>query len=221
MRVMVIAPHPDDETLGCGGTLLKHKDKGDNLYWMIVTSANIENGWSEEFCNRREKEIGFVQKEYGFNKTYKLGLPTAKLDTIHISEIITKFSGIFESIKPQILYIPFINDVHTDHQIIGKALGSLIKWFRHPYIEKVLMYETISETDFNFVTDQSFRPNLFINISDYFESKIDIMNIYKDEVGLFPFPRSKKSIESLARMRGSQSGFSLAESFKIIFEKSI
>lgn len=218
-NVLCIAPHPDDETLGCGGTLLRHKEKNDKIYWLIVTGINEENGWSSTIVNRRKNEIDLVAKSYAFYEVFNLGIPTTKVDVVPLTDIIEKFSKILNSISPEIIYFPFINDVHTDHQIISKATQSVIKWFRNPFIKKALMYETISETDFNFTDSNTFKPNVFINISDYIDEKIEIMKIYQSELGNYPFPRSEKNIKSLASIRGAQSGFEAAESFQLVYER--
>ena len=219
MKVLVIAPHPDDETLGCGSTLFKHKSQGDDIYWLIITEISQKNGWEEKIVKKREYEIKQVGEKYGFKKILNLGFPTTKIETNCISKLIEKISKVYNEIKPNIIYMPFISDVHTDHQIIGKAIGSTLKWFRYPHIKKVYMYETLSETDFNFISNRLFRPNVFVDASIFIDKKIETLNIYKGEVKKFPFPRSEKSIRALASLRGSQSGFNAAEAFELIYEK--
>ncbi len=219
-KVLVIAPHPDDETLGCGGTLFRHKQEGDELYWVIVTGINEEAGWSNEAVKKRNAEIDSVAEKYGFADVFNLRLPTTKIDTLPLFDLIEKITNVYKKVEPQMIYMPFAYDVHTDHQLIAKALHSTFKWFRHPYIKKVLMYETLSETEFNFMENKTFRPNVFVDISNYLEDKIEAMKIYESEIGEFPFPRSEKTLRSLAAYRGSQSGFKAAEAFQLVFERS-
>lgn len=218
MKILVVAPHPDDETLGCGGTLLKHKSDGDELYWAIVTTINNTNEWSNKIIQKREKEIAEVSEFYKFLKTFRLDFPTTKLESIPINDLILEFVKVYKEVKPEIIYMPFKNDVHTDHQVICKALQSTFKWFRYPFIKRVLMYETLSETEFNYLYEP-FTPNIFYDISDFFNDKINAMKIYESEIGTFPFPRSEKAIRSLAQYRGSQSGYEFAESFKLVYDK--
>ena len=218
-NVLVISPHPDDETLGCGGTLFRHKKEGDDLYWIIVTGITEDIGWSKANVKRRNYEIKDVSKKYGFSNVFNFCFPTTKLDTIPYSDLIQIITEVYKKVEPEIIYMPYFNDVHTDHQIIAKALNSTFKWFRYPYIEKVLMYETPSETEFSFIEKTIFNPNVFVNISDYIDKKIETMKIYESEMGKFPFPRSEKTIRSLAAFRGSQSGYEAAESFELIFER--
>jgi N-acetylglucosamine malate deacetylase 1 len=220
MKILAIAPHPDDETLGCGGILFKHKAEGDEIYWVIVTGISEDTGWANDAVIKRDAEIMSVSKKYGFSNVFNLRLPTTKIDTLPISDLIGEITDIYKSIKPDVIYMPFAYDVHTDHQIITKALQSTFKWFRYPHIKKVYMYETLSETDFNFVENRVFRPNVFINISQYLEEKIETMKIYDGEMGNFPFPRSEKAMRSLATLRGSQSGFESAEAFELVYERN-
>ena len=106
-----------------------------------------------------------------------------------MSVIINKISKTLKRIEPEIIYIPFLNDVHTDHQIINKAFQATIKWFRYPFIKTVFMYETLSETEFNFIDEKKFNPNKFIDISKYLEKKLEILKVYKSE---FKTPISKE-----------------------------
>jgi|MDTC01.2.fsa_nt_gb LmbE family N-acetylglucosaminyl deacetylase len=218
-KILVMAPHPDDETLGCGGTLFRHKQEADELYWGIVTGISEENGWSAEAVEKRDAEIDSVAKKYGFTDIYNFQLPTTKMDTLPTSDLIEKISTVYKKVEPDIIYMPCAYDVHTDHQITARALQSTFKWFRYPHIQKVLMYETPSETEFNFIEKNVFKPNVFVNISDHLDGKIEAMKIYESEIGEFPFPRSEKIVRSLAALRGSQSGYEAAEAFELVYER--
>lgn len=218
-KILVIAPHPDDETLGCGGTLLRHNKEGYELHWMIVTRMSEKKGWNRNQIEKRSKEIERVARAYKFKQVHQLNLIAGHLESTPLNDLIKKIGSIFKTIKPNIVYIPFFNDVHTDHQITFKAVSVCIKWFRYPSISKVLMYETLSETNFNYGESQSFQPNVFLDISKYINKKFKIMNIYKSEIKKHPFPRSKESIKSLAILRGSQSGFVFAEAFQILLDR--
>ncbi len=219
MKILVISPHPDDETLGCGGTILKHKDIGDKIYWLIITNIDVKNGWDKDIIKKRQKEIETVAEMYGFEKTFKLDYPTAKLDTIPIQEIIKSISEVILEIKPEIIYLPNRSDVHTDHQITFKAAYSCTKNFRYPFIKKILMYETLSETEFApALPENTFIPNVFVDITNYFEKKLEIFKIYKLEVMTEPLPRSLKVIKALVKYRGSRIGKKYAEAFVLLKE---
>jgi len=218
-KVLVVAVHPDDETLGCGGTLLKHKANGDEIHWLIATDIAELEGIDKSVVDERNTEIKEVEKLYSFNSVYKLGLSTTKVDEYHISELITKISSVVNEIKPNIIYLPFKGDVHSDHKYIFDAAYSCTKSFRYPFVKKIYMMEALSETEFSLSTkEDSFVPNVFVNISDYIDKKIEAMKIYKSEIGEHPFPRSEKNIRALATYRGATSGCDCAESFILIKE---
>ena len=219
MKVLVIAPHPDDETLGCGGSIFRHKAQGDEIYWTIVTEINEKAGWTVLDVKKRDNEIEAVKARYGFKDVFKLGFTSTRIDILPISNLIEKIADVYNKIQPEIIYMPFVYDVHTDHQCIAKAMQSTFKWFRYPYIKKVLMYETLSETEFNFTDERIFSPNIFVDISEYLDKKINVMKIYESEMHEFPFPRSEKTIRALAAFRGSQGGFEAAETFKLVYER--
>lgn len=218
-KILVIAPHPDDETLGCGGTLLKHKANGDEIYWLIITNISEECGWGKERVKTRQEEIRQVAKSYGFEKYYDLKLPTTKLDELSFGDIIPKISQVFNEVKPYTVYVNNRSDIHTDHKIVFQAVMSCSKNFRYPFIKRILMYETLSETEFApALAENTFIPNVFIDISDFFEKKMEIMNVYESEIMEEPFPRSLSTIEALARYRGSRIGVKYAEAFQLLLE---
>ena len=219
-KVLVVTPHPDDETLGCGGILLKHKNSSNKIYWMIVTNIQSENGWTEERARKRQKEIHQVADMYGFEKIFELDFPTTMLDTIPYNDFIAKISVVIQEVKPSIVYLPNRSDVHTDHQVTFKAAISCCKNFRAPFIKKNLMYETLSETEFSpALSENAFIPNVFVDISDYMEKKLEIMSIYSSEMMPDNLPRSYSAIKALAAYRGSRIGVQYAEAFMLLFEK--
>jgi len=220
MRVMVIAAHPDDETLGCGGTLLSHLKAGDETHWLIVTRICENLGYSAARVSKRQEEIKRVAAEYRFTTIHELGFYTAMLDTVPIVDLIAKISRVFSEVSPEIVYTVFEGDPHTDHRIVSSAVASSTKWFRIPSIRRILAYETLSETGIvqNF-QGKTFGPTSYYDIGEFLDRKIEIMNIYKSEIGDFPFPRSDKAIRDIAAMRGAQAGFEAAEAFILLRER--
>ena len=216
-KILIIAPHPDDETIGCGGTLLKHIKQGDKVYWLIITSMHIDDGWNIHDIKNREHEIKKVAKEFQFSEVIELNYPTTKLDSIPMSDIVFSISNIMKKIQPSTVYLPNPTDIHTDHQIVFKAGYSCTKSFRYPYVKKILIYETLSETDLaSNVSDRPFSPNIFINIDNYVDKKTDIMKIYNNQIEKRPFPRSIDNIIALATLRGSSSNCNYAEGFQLV-----
>ena len=146
-KVLVLAVHPDDETLGCGGTLLKHKDNGDKVHWLIATDIKESEGYDKQTVKTREDEIIKIERLFDFDSVNRLGLPTTKVDKYSMSELISKISSVINEVKPNIVYLPFKDDVHSDHKYIFDAAYSCTKTFRYPFIKKIYMMETLSETE--------------------------------------------------------------------------
>ncbi|MHC1682817.1 MAG: PIG-L deacetylase family protein [Clostridiaceae bacterium] len=219
MKVLVISVHPDDETLGCGGTLLKHYAHGDQLFWIIITKPDIKLGYNKDFIEDRNNQIKKVSEFYKFNKVYQLGFTTTKLHLVDFSDLINSISKSINEIKPEIVYMINRTDIHTDHQIAAKAIISCTKSFRYSFIKKILMYECISETEIApALPENLFLPNVYSDITDFIEKKIEIMKIYKSEIQKPPLPRSLDNIKSIARYRGASSGCNYAEAFMLIRE---
>ncbi|MBW2333509.1 MAG: PIG-L family deacetylase [Deltaproteobacteria bacterium] len=221
-RVIVVAPHPDDETLGCGGTLLKHRNRGDEINWVIVTNIDSKNGWSETEVKKRQNEIQEVSEMYGFKRSFKLGFPAALLDTIPYNDLISKMSSVIQEVKPSVVYLPNRSDIHTDHQMTFQAAMSCCKDFRSPFIKRILMYEVLSESEFSAtIREDFFVPNSFVDISGYVEDKIKIMKVYASEIMEPPYPRCLDLIKCLAQYRGSRIGKQYAEAFNLLEDKWI
>lgn len=218
-KVVVVSPHPDDETLGCGGTLLKHRDQNDGIYWIIMTDVSESIGYTQDFIRKRREEIQKIADCYKMKEIYELSFPAAGLDNIPLKNIIENVSKIFKEVRPEIIYLPYRNDIHTDHRVTFDAVISCTKSFRYPSIKKVLMYETLSETEFSPPLNTGmFQPNCFSDISDYMDKKIEIMNVYESEIGEHPFPRSERNMKALATYRGAIIGVDYAEAFMTIKE---
>ena len=174
-------------------------------------------GWSSSEIIKRNNEISKINKFYKFKDIVNLDFPTSEINKKK-SDIINTLSFYFNKIKPNIVYIPFICDVHSDHQIIAECTNACIKWFRYPFVKKTLYYETLSESNFNFSSSRKFNPNVYNDITPFMDKKISAMKIYKSELKKHPFPRSEESIKALAILRGSECGYKYAESFELIFD---
>lgn len=220
MSTIVVAPHPDDELLGAGGTILRQKAEGVDVFWLIITGMKKEQGWPVDKIKKRKEEVKKVSEVLGFKKVFELNFPTTQLEIVPMSELINKISDIFKEVEPREIFVPHPSDIHTDHRYVFDAVASCTKWFRYPSIMRVLAYETLSETDFNLGTNKSFQPNVFINIEPYLQAKLEAMKIYTSEIGSHPFPRSIEAIEALSVLRGASSGFKAAEAFQLLRERS-
>ena len=214
-NVVVVAPHADDESLGAGGTLLRHKAEGHKIHWVIVTSPTTKD-YSDDFIKKRKEQISKIKKIYNFDSLTELGFEPTSLNTNNFGDLLGKVKSLFNSISPNVLYTCYPYDAHSDHLFSYKASIAATKKFRTDSIERVLMYETLSETNFSYSLTDKFNPNYYINVTDYFDQKMKILSLYDSEIKKHPFPRSKNSIKALAELRGSESNTHYAEAFQLL-----
>lgn len=216
-NVIVVSAHPDDEVIGAGGTLLKHKANGDSIHWLIVTNVHEQHGFSKERVESRAAEIQKVAELFGMSSVHLLDYPTMSLSTSTLIEMVPRIGTIFQEVKPEVVYVVNRSDAHSDHRITFDAVMACTKSFRYPFIKTVLMYECISETEFGAnLAENAFVPNYFVDITSYFEKKLAITAIYASEVGQHPFPRSVRNIEALGVFRGATAGVEYAEAFQLV-----
>ncbi len=216
-KILIISAHPDDETLGAGGTLLKHREQGDEIYWLIITSVFESQGFSSQIVQNRKSEINHVKEVYGFKQIFCLDYPTMTISSETIVGMVPRISEIFQKVQPQTIYTLNRSDAHSDHRHISDAVMACTKSFRYPFIERVLMYECISETEFApQFPEKVFIPNYFVDVTKQLKQKLEIMSIFASEVGEHPFPRSLRNIEALAVHRGAIAGCEYAEAFQVV-----
>ena len=215
-NVLIVSAHPDDEILGAGGTLIRHRKLGDDISWLIVTDVSVNSGFSVERMNSRHKEIRMVAEALKA-KLYQLDYPTMSLSSKDLPNLVKNISSIVNEIRPDTIYVMNRSDAHSDHRIVFEAVFSCTKSFRYPFIREVLMYECISETEFAPpLPEGAFLPNCFVDISDELEEKLELMKVYDSELGEHPFPRSLENITALATFRGASCGVKYAEAFQIL-----
>ena len=214
-KYLIVSTHPDDETLGAGGLMLRKKAEGNQVFVMNMTHMNIEFGYNEKRVAERNKEIEKMISSYDLDGYYNLKLKPSGMYSYIEEEIIQKISSVFSLVKPNVVILPYYRDIHSDHRVTFDLCYSCTKNFRYPFIKKILMMETPSETDFT-ISDNTFTPNYFVDISDYINKKVDIAKIYQGEVLEHPFPRSERNIRAYATIRGAMTGVDSAEAFVLI-----
>lgn len=216
MKVLVVAPHPDDEVLGCGGTIARHFSDGDNVQVCIVTKA-YRPDWSEAFLRRRQREIADVKRVLEIEEIHTLDFPTVKLDTIPQKTLNDVLGGIFNKVRPDIVYIPHEGDLNRDHRLVFESCLVAARPVKHK-IKRTLSYETLSETEWG-IPSKPFLPNFYVDISNTIEKKIEAIKAYKEtELKNPPHPRSVDTIISSAKKRGSEINVMFAEAFMLIRE---
>lgn len=218
LKILVVAPHADDEILGCGGSILRHLTYGDIVNVIICTNAN--KGYPEKFTKKIIQNIRIEAKKahkvLGSINTIFLDFPAPNLDIFPESQISDTLSTYFSKIKPDILYIPSNADLHNDHKKIHQACIVASRTRNNLNINKILSYEVLSETDLNFSSKSlSFTPNYFVDISNFIELKIKAMKCYKSQLQIYPNSRTIECINALSIYRGAGVGLNNAEAFMV------
>jgi len=218
MKILVIAPHMDDEILGVGGSLRKHVLSGDIVNVCIIAnriykhSFDIKNYEKEKQCTYKAKDI------IGYHDVKFLDLNDERLD-ICIQDIIIPLEDYFFKCLPDIIYINFWEDNNQDHRAVFNAARVIIRRTSNYPPKKVLVYETPSSTEQAPPYHFSFTPNYYVNIEKEMDTKISAVDCYDKEKREYPHPRSMMAIKNLARRRGIESGFNFAEAFMIIYDQ--
>ena len=216
-NIIVIAPHADDEILGCGATIAKHVSEGANVYVIIATNANVgaPELYTKSAINNIRKEALNAHSILGVKKTIFLEYPAPALDNFPSYKISNELKVIFEKIKPKILYLPFPGDLHIDHSIIYRSSLVAARPSEHLRIEKILCYEVLSETEWSPIQQKIFfNPNYFVNLNKTFiDKKISAMECFASQIKEYPQSRSILAIKALSQYRGVTIGVPYAEAF--------
>ena len=224
MKILVFAPHPDDEIIGCGGTMARYITEGNEVYVCVVTSPKppvyddkvaVEKGWPHLIY----PEIKASHDKLGITETIFLQFPCVLLENEPRNVINGKIGQVIQNIKPELVFIPHFGDIQKDHTIVSEAVmvGVRPKYAHVP--QYVYSYECLSETEWNVPhSTNAFIPNTFIDITEFLPKKIEAMSCFISQLGQFPNPRSLEAIQALAKLRGSTAGFMAAEAFSLIRE---
>mgnify|MGYP001575011765 FL=1 len=219
-NILVIAPHPDDEVLGCGATIKKYAELGNEVYLCIVTKPYTPD-WTEEYIENKKKEIKASNEVLSIKETFFLDLPTVKLDTLSQKQLNDLISDCVKKVNPEVVYIPFFGDINKDHQLVSKACLVAVRPKPDSRIKKVFLYEVLSETEWAKPAqkiEEVFIPNNYEDISDFLDYKLKAMEAYKSELKQYPHPRSLEGIKVLAQKRGMEAGLKYAEAFMSLRE---
>jgi len=216
MKIVVIAAHPDDEVLGCGGSIIKHSMKGDEVHIRILTdgATTRDSGGLKE----KLRENAYTCSEIlGATSLKFYDLPNQRLDTIPILEIIETIEEILNEVKPDRIYTHHVGDLNIDHQKVHHATLTAARPLAGSYIEEIYSYFVHSSTEwYQSSSSNVFIPNVFVEISDVIDRKIEAMKSYETECRPFPHLRSPESIRLHSQCWGLDSGLKYAEPFMLI-----
>jgi LmbE family N-acetylglucosaminyl deacetylase/RimJ/RimL family protein N-acetyltransferase len=213
-NILVLAAHPDDETLGCGATIRRLHEEGN--YIKLITFTDGESSREKLNPENRNMKLSNVCNILGINDYVFGNFPDNSMDTIPLLEICKFIESQTKNLNPELVFTHFHDDLNIDHQIISKATQIVFR----PQIfqsQKILSYYVPSASDYNF--NSHFDGNIFFEINEnQLSSKINALNIYDNEMRKFPHSRSYENITNLSKVWGSNVGCELAEKFKLIRE---
>lgn len=215
-RVMIVAPHPDDETLGVGGTIAKYSAQGADIFVLIV-SGHLPPLYSRKDYDKTVHEAQSAFKLLGVSQSEFLEIPATMINSKPLHKVNGRISKIINDFKPHIVFCPY-PDRHIDHRLIFDSVMVATR----PVgigrdIEILAAYETLSETHWNAPhIEPNFTPNWVVDITEQIDNKLDALSCYKSQISDFPGPRSIEAVEALAKFRGTQAGFGYGEGFHVI-----
>lgn len=214
-KILIICAHPDDEILGCGGSLLKLSKKND-IFICYVADGESSRSKKKQLIQKRYNQAKKIGKILKVKKQFFLNFPDNKLDTVPMLEIAKNLVKIVNKEKPSIIFTHSVNDLNIDHRKTFEATMIAARPSFQNKIKKILSFEILSSTGNFHYKKKLFNPNYFINIEKFIDKKIELMKIYKDEVKPYPHQRSLRSIKNLSEYRGYQSSLKYAEAFELI-----
>lgn len=215
-RTIVVAPHPDDEVLGAGGTIARLAAEGGDVHVVVVTEGKPP-AFAADLIRRVQAEAREAHALLGVRQTHWLGLPAAALAETAHSDLNAALLRIFTDLRPKTVLVPFVGDIHADHQLV--FLSSLVasRPHHHGFPERILAYETLSETNWNApYLAPNFVPNVFIDISRTLGAKTAAMRCFQSQLREPPHERSIATIEALATLRGATVLTQAAEAFVLV-----
>jgi len=215
-NVLVVAPHPDDETIGAGGTIAKHSSQGDQVTVLVVSGhlpPLYERGHYEQTVREAEKAF----RELGVQRSRFLEIPTGMIDTQPPGALNAQIASMVEELEPEIVLCPF-PDRHIDHRLVfDSVMVATRPRGAGRQIRLLAAYETLSQTHWLAPSiEANFTPNFVVDVSGSIERKLKAVRYYESQIPAFPDARSVEAIEALAKFRGTQAGFAFGEAFQII-----
>jgi len=224
-NILIIAAHPDDEVLGCGGTIVRHVCKGDNCYITILAEGitardNIRNSDNRKLeLDTLKGQSKKVARLLGAHEVEFNSFPDNRMDSINLIDVVKVVEKAIDKFRPDIIYTHHYADLNIDHQITAKAVETATRPIigKTHFVSEIYSFEILSSTEWSFANQHChFHPNYFVDINESLEIKIEALSLYRSEVNDFPHPRSYEAVVNLSKIRGSQAGLYAAEAFSLI-----
>ena len=221
--VLVVAAHPDDEILGVGGTVARHVSNGDKVYAIILGEGQTSRGdnrsdISQEVVEELHQNTLESAKAVGYERVFFENFPDNRFDQVDLLDIVKAVERKVRELKPQIIYTHYSGDLNIDHQYTARAVLTATRPIGDYSVSKIYAFETLSSTEwsFDYSGQSAFSPNVFVDISEFYDKKEQAMNCYVSELCEFPHPRSLTGMDVLSKYRGMSVGLQRAEAFMLI-----
>jgi LmbE family N-acetylglucosaminyl deacetylase len=219
LRVLVVAAHPDDEVLGCGGAIARHVADGDRVDIVFFTDGvgaryqRADSSCTEEQARRRGSALA-AARILGAEAPTTLNFPDNRLDSVDLLDLVQALESIARPMLPQVIYTHWAGDLNIDHRRVYQSVITAFRPLPGPSVKRIRCFEVPSSTEWSDTAlTPGFVPNSYLDIAEYLDTKFRAIDAYKQEMRAFPHPRSRKAIEALAMLRGAQSGLNAAEGF--------
>lgn len=220
--VLVVAAHHDDETLGCGGTIARLAAKGHPVTVTVLGQGTVSRdpdlGSSDQqgVLERMKAQAKQAAQILGATFVQAGRFPDNAFDSVPLLDIVRSVETMIETVKPQLILTHYAGDLNIDHRVTSQAVQTAARPMPGSFVRTILTFEVLSSTEWAPQGSPPFNPNVFFDVTESLELKIEAMRCYFAELNAFPHPRSKQGIRLLAGMRGMSSGVQAAEGFALV-----
>lgn len=213
--VLVIAAHPDDEALGCAGTMAKHIDEGDTVNVAFMTNGTDARDNGGPAAQRRQEAARAACDVIGVSEIEQFAFPDNAMDSVPLLDINKAVETVINKFQPSIIYTHFGADLNIDHRITNQATITAVRPVRGSTVRAIYAFEVLSSTEWQSVTSTAFQPNYIVDITPFLDTKLKSLSCYGEELREHPHSRSLETVASLAKLRGGTHGFYAAEAFVV------
>lgn len=222
MNVLIIAAHPDDEVLGCGGTMARLAQEGNDVKIAIIAEGLTSRNPRREQTGKEELDhlhsrAKLAAEKIGASEVILSQMPDNRLDTVPLLDVVKAVEGLIERFAPEVIYTHHPGDLNIDHGVVHRAVLTATRPMAGQRVREIYAFEVASSTEWAFQRiAPGFRPNVFVDIAQTLETKVTAMECYDTETRKFPHPRSPEAVRAIAMRWGSVAGFQAAEAFELI-----
>lgn len=216
--ILVIGAHPDDEVLGCGGTMARLAAEGDDVHCLLLADGESSRSTVDlkSHIDQRQTAARQAADTLGCKSVLVHSLPDNRLDSVALLDVVKLVESRISDVRPEIIFTHHRGDVNVDHRIVHEAVMAASRPQPGFCVRQLYFYEVASSTEWRFADNHmSFSPNAFFDISTHLAKKLEALEAYAQEMRTFPHPRSAKAVEALARWRGATVGVEAAEAFSL------